>query len=90
MQPPCVSVSLAEYATDERLAEICANLIGSLLKDWNAGERELSEDLNLGNFLQRVVGREKIQPGGSLTDFADRAGIKRDEIGSGAPDGMTG
>jgi hypothetical protein len=71
--------SLAEYEDDDKLAEICANLIGSVLREWNSGERELSEDLRVGKFLRRVVGENKMKPDGAIFRFADRAGIALSE-----------
>ena len=72
------SPSLDEYATDERLPEICATLIESLLADWNEGDRELKAELSTGQFLRRVVGPQKIEPDGSLHGFASRSGIDWD------------
>jgi hypothetical protein len=73
------SMSLADYATDESLADICSRLVRSLLFEWNAGEREVSEELTVGCFLQRVIGAHKMQPGGSLHEFASRSNIQWDD-----------
>lgn len=67
--------ALQTYEIDERLPDICAILIKSLLNDWNAGDRDFGDVTNTGKFLRQVVGPHKLEAGGSLSDFASRSGL---------------
>lgn len=67
--------SIAEFADKQELADICAVVIRSLLSDWNAGSIPASNDMGTGEFLEKVIGRNRLAGTGKLATFASDAQI---------------
>lgn len=67
--------AVAKYTTNANLTEICTTVITSLLKDWNADLKDRNKDLEIKEFLQQVIGKDKLDRNSKLSAFTERVGI---------------
>jgi hypothetical protein len=67
--------SIAEFADKRELADICAVVIRSLLSEWNAGSIPASSDIGVGEFLEKVIGTNRLAATSKLAAFASDAQI---------------
>jgi hypothetical protein len=67
--------SIAEFADTQELAHICAVVIRSLLSEWNAGSIPASSDMGVGEFLEKVIGANRLAGTSKLAAFASDARI---------------
>jgi hypothetical protein len=67
--------SIAEFADKQELADICAVVIRSLLSEWNAGSIPASSDMGVREFLEKVIGANRLAGTSELAAFASDAQI---------------
>ena len=67
--------SIAEFADKQELADICAVVIRSLLSEWNAGSIPASNDMGVGEFLEKVIGTNRLAGTSKLAAFASDSQI---------------
>jgi hypothetical protein len=67
--------SVAEFADKQELADICAVVVRSLLSEWNAGSIPASSDMGAREFLEKVIGANRLAGTSELAAFASDAQI---------------
>ena len=60
---------IAEFSDKQELASICEAVIESLLGEWNAGTIRRSFDIEVGEFLEKVIGKDQLTEASNITPF---------------------
>jgi hypothetical protein len=61
---------IAEFSDRNELVSICSVVIESLLGEWNAGTIRRNLDIEVGEFLEKVIGKNQVTKARNLTRFA--------------------
>ena len=61
---------IAEFSDKHELASICEAVIKSLLKEWNAGTIRRNLNIEAGEFLEKVIGKDQLTETSDLIHFA--------------------
>jgi hypothetical protein len=60
---------IAEFSDKQELANICAAVIKSLLAEWNAGTIRRNRDIRADEFLEKIIGNDRLDAAGNLIRF---------------------
>jgi hypothetical protein len=64
---------IAEFSDKNELVSICAVVIKSLLGEWNAGTIRRNRDIEAGEFLEAVIGKDRLTEESDLISFVGQS-----------------